>query len=145
MSKLFIQPPQYTNYALRKTIDALKEKGYKCILIGHGFPPMYVETDRANFDEIKAIALAVHDETQFFPYRLDLIEPIDLISGLGELGFRDLVKVCVVVGLEPAAIPGYQERDVTKMAVNLTAKARNGDLKEKLVEAIYSIYPDLLP
>jgi hypothetical protein len=137
MSKLFFQPP---SGRLGATIDALREEGYKVVVAGWGTPPACVETDPGNFEAVKSTALLVDKETQFFPYRADLLDKSDLMRLGKDLDMGEVARMCVILGAKPATLLGYAQEDAVLMLASLVSSAND---HEKLVAAMYEVRPDL--
>lgn len=136
MPKLFIEPP---HGSLGKTMEALREEGFKPQLVGYGYPPMYVEEDNTDrLNRAKEIAKETDSGVKTQPYRADLIDNAKLLEILGSFLDDDMNALVVILKDVPA---GRVAGTTYNKATQLIQIMENQNKLPALIEAAYKIAP----
>jgi len=136
--KLFITPrPGY----LAKTIAELRKESYDVSVVGWGYPPVYVESDKNQHKMIEELTREVDAEAKFALYRADSVEASELINILKQFTIAKFKELCLEVKFNYGNLPGSAGDDLDRLAVELVTKFQEQNDLPALVEAAYKINP----
>ena len=142
MPKLYIQP-QPRQMKLGMIINALRNKGYVVEIIGYGYPPIYVETDRGQWEQVKEIVKTIDSTAIFSSYRVDAMTTEEIIKILKGFTPAEIIELCLTLDIDPDWLPGYAKGDLQLATISLIHQLKKKDDLKRLIEAAYKINPGL--
>lgn len=141
MNKLFITP---RHGYLGEIIDKLREHKYEVTLIGWGYPPIFVEADKSQHQDIRDFVEDIDEEVKFSPYRLDLLSASELNEKIGQLDDAQFIILCDELGISRSSLSGFQIGNKSTMIADLVSRqTKNESRLTKLLEALNKLDPGL--
>ena len=150
MRKLFITPE---HGKLGSTLDKLRQADYQAHIVGFGYPPMYVEAEESQIDEIKSL-IEGDGRLDYKDYRTDIpgimdidewakfVTTDDLFSILDPFRPAEFTQVCLKVGVQEVNLSGYP--NLPTMKASLVADFQANKKLTVLIKAVNEMKPDLV-